>query len=195
MVTTDNDTTENNGQDRQIRISKQRILLASTILLVILGIIGVLAYSPAATTISTPSPLLGKVAPNIAGNSITNGSYVSLQNYRGKFVILNFFASWCTPCFDESPALITFAYNHRKTNNVAILGIVFSDTSSRASNFLKSVGATWNAINDQSGSIAIKYGVSEPPETFLISPSGIVLAKFIGPVTLAGLNEAIGRYQ
>ncbi len=187
-------TTSLSVQPKQ-SVGKKRVLFGSTILLVIFGLLGILAYSPAASTVSTRSPLLGKPAPNIAGTSITNNKYVSLSDYRGKFVLLNFFASWCSPCFQESPALITFAYDHKQLNNAEILGVVFADTASSASHFLKSIGATWDAVEDPSGSIAISYGVSEPPETFLISPTGIVLAKFIGPVTLKGLNNALSRYQ
>lgn len=170
-------------------------MLSATILLLIFIVLGILAYSPAATTVSSPSPLLGKTAPNFGGVGIVGGKDLTLSQYRGKFVVLNFFASWCNPCFQESPALVSFAYEHHSDNIVKILGVVFSDSSKNAANFLKSVGATWNAINDTTGSIAIRYGVSEPPETFLISPTGIILVKFIGPVTLNGLNSAIKRYQ
>ena len=117
-----------------------------------------------------------------------------MSSFNGKYVVINFFASWCEPCHVEEPELVAFNFEHYAKKDVAILGITFDDTASNATSFLRSNGATWPAIEDRSGSIAISYGVSEPPETFLISPEGIVLAKLIGPVTQKGLDSLIAKY-
>ena len=152
----------------------------------------VLATRPSASATEVQSPLLGKAAPAITGTTVTGGPF-SLHNYRGRWVILNFFATWCGPCQQEQPDLITFAYDHRGLGAAALVGVVYSDTASNARNFMASTGGTWPAVNDASGQIAVTYGVRGPPETFLISPAQIVVAHFDGPLTAGELDYWLGR--
>jgi cytochrome c biogenesis protein CcmG/thiol:disulfide interchange protein DsbE len=69
-----------------------------------------------------------------------------------------------------------------------VVGVVFDDAISSARRFLEQTGATWPAVADPGGEIALDYGVRGPPETFLVSPEGVVTAHFDGPVTNAGLE-------
>jgi len=106
---------------------------------------------------------------------------------------VNFFASWCIPCQQETPDLLTFDYEQRDAiDGARLISVVFHDETSAARQFLVAQGATWPAINDPGGSIAESYGVTGPPTTFLIDPSGrITIEPVIGPATEANLNRML----
>ncbi len=156
---------------------------------------------PVAATV-VPSPLLGKVAPPVAGTSFGGGRF-SLADERGRIVVVNFFASWCGPCQVEEPNLITFAWQQR-LKGVAVVGVVYDDTVDAAKAFDAKYGtlttrggvartAIYPSIDDPNGSIAFHYGVSSPPSTFVIDPHGRVAAELLGPVTLAQLDQVVAR--
>ncbi|NNN20492.1 MAG: TlpA family protein disulfide reductase [Acidimicrobiales bacterium] len=173
--------------------SRVVILASFTVALVAIALVAILATRPQAGNVQAPSPLVGQNAPSISGTSLNGNGFINLSAFRGKYVVINFFASWCTPCQIEEPELVQFAYQHGKTGDAVVLGVAFNDPSSDAENFLHSSGSTWPSIDDTTGSIATAFGVSEPPETFVINPQGIVLAKLIGPVTDQGLDSVISK--
>ncbi|MHB1889972.1 MAG: TlpA family protein disulfide reductase [Acidimicrobiales bacterium] len=166
--------------------------IAVGVLVVIAGIVAVLATRPQATATEVITPLVGKKAPPIDATTVT-GAPFRLSAYRGRFVVLNFFATWCPPCRTEEPHLVSFAYQHRSPAGPALVGVVFADTASNARAFFASTGATWPAVADPSGRIALAYGVRGPPETFVIAPDGLVVAHIDGPVTARYLDAVLAR--
>ncbi len=122
---------------------------------------------------------------------MSGGQSFDLSSYRGRWVFVNFFASWCPPCQSEEPALITFAYQHRAPGDAALVGVVYDDAASTARAFETSTGASWPAVIDPGGQIESSYGLRGPPETFLISPAGIVVAHIDGPVTVSFLDKQL----
>jgi cytochrome c biogenesis protein CcmG/thiol:disulfide interchange protein DsbE len=106
-------------------------------------------------------------------------------------VVVNFSASWCPPCQQEEPALVAFAYHHRSPGDAVLVGVVYDDATSSARAFATSSGATWPSVVDPGGQIALRYGVRGPPETFVISPAGTVVAHLDGAVTTADLDQQI----
>lgn len=136
---------------------------------------------------SVASPLIGKPAPAITATTLS-GHSLSLNSYRGRFVLLNFFASWCTPCHAEEQALVQFS---NESNGTSVVGVAFNDVNSSASAFLKSFGATFPAATDPRGQIALAYGVAQPPQTYLIAPNGAILSEIIGPINLPALNRLL----
>jgi len=145
-----------------------------------------LATRKPASTQSSPSPLLFRSAPVLSGPLLDGGKTMSLSNIRGKFVLVNFFASWCSSCKTEMPQLVAFAKS--EANTVEVLGVDYDDQSSSAVSFLGSYGAKWPVIVDANGQSALRWGVSEPPESFLVAPDGKVVTKIIGPVTARELS-------
>jgi peroxiredoxin len=158
--------------------------------LLIFAVIGVvLATRTPQEATQVSSPLLGHAAPTFSGTDLRTGKLVSLSALRGHYVFVNFFASWCGPCQEETPDLVTFDYNQQHMAGGAdLVGVVFHDEVSSAKQFDKSQGAIWPVVNDPGGSIAQSYGVTGPPTTFLIDPSGrITVNPSTGPATQADL--------
>ena len=159
--------------------------IASLVLVVLAALVVLLATRPPATVTEVDTPLLGQSAPAIVGTTVTGQSF-DLAAYRGRWVFVNFFASWCPPCQTEEPTLVTFAYQHRSPSDAALVSVVYDDSTSRARGFQASAGATWPAVIDPGGQIALRYGVRGPPETFLVSPRGIVVGHYDGAFTKVG---------
>jgi cytochrome c biogenesis protein CcmG/thiol:disulfide interchange protein DsbE len=158
------------------------------------ALIALLATSPAQTVTEVDTPLVGQTAPALAGPTLSGGSF-NLEAWRGRWVVVNFFASWCAPCQQEQPELVAFAYAHRSPADAALVGVVFDDSASTARDFMRSTGGTWPAVVDAGGQIALNYGVRGPPETFIVSPAGIVVAHFDGPMTNASLDYWLARAE
>ena len=166
--------------------------VAGAALVVAAALVALLATRPPFDATEVQTPLVGQAAPPIAGTTVTGASF-DLASLRGRWVVVNFFASWCPPCQQEQPELETFAFRHRQPGDAALVGVVFDDAASSARSFVRSTGATWPAVVDPGGQLALAYGVRGPPETFLVSPSGVVTAHLDGPVTSAGLDYWLAR--
>ena len=156
------------------------------------ALVAVLATRPPATATEVDTPLVGQVAPAITGATLGGGTF-NLDSLRGRWVVVNFFASWCPPCQQEQPELVAFAYAHRSPGDAALVSVVYDDTVSSARGFMQSTGASWPAVVDPGGQIALNYGVRGPPETYIVSPDRIVVAHFDGPMTESSLDYWLAR--
>ncbi len=168
--------------------------VAVVVLVVGAALVALLATRPPQQATEVDTPLVGQAAPAINGPTLGGGSF-RLSTWRGRWVVINFFASWCPPCQQEQPELIAFAFAHRAPRDAALVGVVFDDSASSARDFMRSTGATWPAVVDAGGQIALDYGVRGPPETFIVSPGGTVVAHFDGPMTDASLDYWLARAQ
>ncbi len=148
----------------------------------------VLATRSAPPGSAVDTSLAGAPAPAIAGRALVGGAPTSLAALHGRYVVVEFFASWCAPCQQEMPALAAFVWSHRHDRHVAVLGVVDQDAAGNARAMLESFGATWPAVADPSGSIAYAYGVTDPPQSFLVSPSGRVIGRYAGELTESYLD-------
>lgn len=153
-------------------------------------LVGVLATRDSAADKLADSPLLGRSAPNITGKTLS-GEQLSLDSLRGRWVVLNFVASWCVPCRQEHPELSAFDTRHRATGDGQVLGVVFSDKPGNVREFMREQGGDWPVLEDPQGQVALEFGVRGPPESFVIDPSGVVVAKITGPATAAGLEQIL----
>jgi cytochrome c biogenesis protein CcmG/thiol:disulfide interchange protein DsbE len=169
------------------------VLVTALAVAVVVGVlVAVLATRPPASSTAAASPLLGKPAPPITGTALTGGP-VDLSTLRGRFVVVNFFASWCPPCQVEQPELVQFAFQHRSAGDAQVIGVVFADRGANAARFLASTGGAWPAVGDPSGQIALQYGVRGPPETFVVAPDGLVVARLLGAVKSTDLDQVLAR--
>lgn len=105
---------------------------------------------------------------------------VTLQEYQGKTVLLNFWATWCPPCLEEMPSLERLR-QMQIGHDFDIIAIGVDDDWDRIRQFLKKVPVTLTILLDQRGEAAERYGVSHLPVSYLIDREGVVLEKYIGP--------------
>ncbi len=135
-----------------------------------------------------PSPLVGKPMPAFSGPSL-DGQTLSSTTFAGAPIVVNFWASWCIPaCVDEHPVLMDLAA--RYGDEVQLVGILYGDTPQDALEFLVRYGdGGWPHLIDESGAVALAFGVLGPPETFFVDAEGVVRAKHYGPLTEAALAE------
>jgi cytochrome c biogenesis protein CcmG, thiol:disulfide interchange protein DsbE len=161
-------------------------------LLVVLVVVSVvLATRPTQQATAVQSPLDGGPAPAISATTFS-GAHVSLASLRGRYVFVNFFASWCPPCAAEEQTLVAFNFEQQQTHHgAALLSVDIDDSASAGRHFLAEWGARWPAVPDHAGSIANAYGVGSPPMTFLIDPQGTVVTAYAGPVRLSQLQAML----
>jgi cytochrome c biogenesis protein CcmG/thiol:disulfide interchange protein DsbE len=136
------------------------------------------------------SPLIGKPAPPFALKAVGSGETIDLDSLRGKPVVLNFWATWCGPCYEEHPTLVA---NARVLPNVQFVGVVFNDTEDKIMRFLAQRGTAYPTLLDGNGKTAIAYGVGGVPETYFINPAGTIVAKFEGPLTTEALQANLEK--
>jgi peroxiredoxin len=146
-------------------------------------LVAVLATRSVAPGTVTSSSLGGKMAPPVAGTDIMTGKPISLRSLRGRYVLVDFFASWCAACQSEAPQIEALLFGARRSHDLSIIGVdSTSDTNADARAFLARTGATYPAITDPGGKIATEYGVASPPQSFLVSPSGRIIGWIPGGI-------------
>ncbi|HEV8659474.1 MAG TPA: redoxin domain-containing protein [Thermoanaerobaculia bacterium] len=144
------------------------------------AIIGVLFVGLGKDPQHIDSPLVGRPAPPFALREVGTGNTINLAQLRGRPVILNFWATWCGPCYEEHPTLVANARSLQP--NVQFLGVVFQDTEDKIQKFLRERGDAYPTVVDDAGKTAIAYGVGGVPETFFLDRDGMIRAKFVGPL-------------
>ncbi len=135
------------------------------------------------------SPLINKAAPSFSLPNLANPQQlVTEKMFQGQVSLLNIWASWCVSCRYEHPLLMALA----KQNKVAIYGLNYKDTASKAEEVLTRSGNPYliNAM-DTSGRAGIDWGLTGTPETFIIDKQGIIRYKHIGPLTEEALQTKI----
>ncbi|HEX7809402.1 MAG TPA: redoxin family protein [Thermoanaerobaculia bacterium] len=136
------------------------------------------------------SPLVGNAAPQFALKSVSAGETIDIKAFHGKPVVLNFWATWCNPCWEEHPLLNETA---RMRPDVQFLGVVFQDDESKIKAFLRQRGAAYPTVIDDRGKTAIAYGVGGVPETFFLDANGTIVAKHDGPLSQEQLQSYLAQ--
>jgi cytochrome c biogenesis protein CcmG/thiol:disulfide interchange protein DsbE len=176
------------GLRRTRRVLWIAVAVAVPVALLVLA----LANGQPAATRAVKSPLVGKPAPAIEGTTV-DGTQASLAGLEGKWVVVNFFATWCVPCRQEHPELVRFAEAHEAAGDAAVLGVIYSDNAQAVKEFRDKEGGGWAMLTDPKGRVALDYGVAGVPESFLISPDGVVVAKLLGGVRAGDLDQLLYR--
>ncbi|WP_040540887.1 TlpA disulfide reductase family protein [Pedobacter arcticus] len=116
---------------------------------------------------------------------------VKLSTFKGQYVLLDFWASWCGPCRQENPNVVA-AYEAYKNKNFTVLGVSIDSKEDKWVEAVKKDGLVWTNLLDRSQNIAMTYGINAIPKNFLIDPEGKIIAKNLrGPALMDKLKEAL----
>ena len=148
--------------------------------------------SPGTTVFSASS---GPVVPRVSGTTLT-GQKLTLAQYHGHVVVLNFWGSWCTPCRAEAPVLASLA-QHFSGSGVRFLGVDIRDSPATAEAFQSNFHIGYPSLNDPGDVVALDFTSTVPPSgiptTLVIGRSGRIAARIIGAVSYPGLRGLISR--
>ena len=123
-------------------------------------------------------------APDFALDSLDGDATISLSDYRGKAVVLNFWASWCEPCKEEAP-LLESAWQRYREQGLVVLGVDAQDLKSDARRFVERYQLTYPIAHDQNGVTLGRYGYVSFPETWFVDRQG----RLVGEHILGGFTE------
>ncbi|MBI1824447.1 MAG: redoxin domain-containing protein [Nitrospirae bacterium] len=129
-----------------------------------------------------PPVLVGTPAPRFEAPDLYKKERVTLDQFRGKVVVLNFWSSWCQECKLEHESLQSLNRQYGQNAQFVLLGVDYQDKEDLAKDYLQQYGNNFQHIIDTQGRISIDYGVYGVPETFVIDQSGIIRHKEIGPL-------------
>jgi thiol-disulfide isomerase/thioredoxin len=155
--------------------------------LAVLAIVGLLTFGLLSK--GSSGVTVGDHAPTSPLPRLEGGGQGSLSDYRGKWVLVNFWASWCDPCKEEAPDLQAFQERHGGAS-FTVLGIDSRDLSDDGRAFVERFSLTYPQLHDGDGDGAHEYGTTGFPENFLVDPRGKVRLVRIGPVT----DEYLRKY-
>lgn len=178
---------------------RRGLVLASAVVVAVLAValVVVLATREPAQDRAGDSPLVGEVAPPLAAATIapaaSAGEAFDLDRLRGQWVVVNFFATWCVPCRVEHPELVEFSERHAAAGDASVVSVVFDDEAAAVAGFFDENGGDWPVVDGDA--VILDWAVAAVPESFLVAPDGVVVAKVTGGVSADGLDELIGRVQ
>ncbi len=178
-----------------VRLRGRRVLwICGGVAVVAAVLFSVLAMAGPSSQTTANTPLLGKAAPAITGTPLGGGRQISLSQFAGRWVLVNFAASWCVPCQQEMPQLLSFAATsaHDGADGPVVLTVAYDEQDlANLRALLTSRGATWPAV-DAPGS-TVSYGLRGVPESFLVDPRGTVVEHITGGLNAAQIVQFIGR--
>jgi len=176
-------------QQRRVRLPG-RWLVPAVLMLVVAALLVMAACAPAAAP-AGGMPAVDSPAPDFTLTDL-DGSTVSLKDFRGQVVFLNFWATWCGPCRAEMPDIETL---HRKYRDrgVIVLGVDLRETRETVRAFVEEGGYTWTFLLDTTGGVGTRYGVRGIPSSFFVDRQGVIRAVAVGTMTGAAMEASLAR--
>jgi cytochrome c biogenesis protein CcmG/thiol:disulfide interchange protein DsbE len=170
-------------------ISRLKLGAQALAVALVLGLFALLIWKVAQGSHKEAAP--GKPAPDFTLSRIGGPGDLQLSSLRGKAVVLNFWASWCSPCKREAPALQAVSKTWGK--RVVVLGVDVNDFQGDARGFMRKYGLTYPVVHDNKNVTTPKYGLTGLPETFFLDRRGRIVEHVPGEVRAADLNSGVER--
>ncbi|AKG04379.1 thiol-disulfide oxidoreductase [Salimicrobium jeotgali] len=171
--------------EKTVKKKKKRLIFRSTLLVIMLSLV-VFAVASAFQEDGV-SVEEGEKAPNFALKKFGTDETVELEDYRGKGVMINFWATYCEPCKDEMPYMEEL-YPKYKKKGVEILAINLDTTDIVVEQFMREYQLTFPILQDKDGQVMNLYNIGPIPSTLFIGPDGKIEETVIGPLTLSKLE-------
>ena len=151
----------------------------------VIGLLGFGLLSKGNTQLSVGDPVPDRVLPSLEG-----GRSGSIADFRGRWVLVNLWASWCTPCRQEAPALERF-YRRYRDDHLTVLGINVQDNSDDARAFAREFRLTYPQLRSVGNERSEAFGTTGVPENFLVNPRGRLALIWRGVVDEAFLRDEV----
>lgn len=155
------------------------------------GIAGDTALGVAAQSLSVE---VGEPAPDFTLET-PGGELVSLSDFRGQVVVLNFWATWCTPCRKEMPEFQALWEEHEAEGDLVLLAVNVRESADAVTDFVEEFGLTFPVALDASGDVLDEYGLPGLPGTFFIDAAGVLQARVLGPLDAERLREGVASAE
>ena len=168
------------------------IIIAGSLIIGIITLFAIGLTNNKSTTSKSGVTRVGQKAPDFELLSIKDSNKIILSEYIGNPIILNFWASWCPPCREESELLekTHLEYSNQK---IKFIGINIQDTEVEAKYYIEKYNITYPNGMDLNGRITIDYGVIGLPVTFFINKEGIIKTRWVGAISEAELYSNINK--
>ena len=153
-------------------------------------VVAVLVSGLGRSSVFDPVAVLGRPAPAEVLPRL-DGGRVDLTALHGKAVLVNFWNTWCQPCQEEAPALAGFTARHADDPSFVMVGVVHDDTTDAVTQWVGTHDIGWQVALDPGNRAALDFGTTGQPETYAISPTGVIVGKRAGPASVDDLERLL----
>lgn len=167
-----------------------KVKIPAVAIIVMALVVPLIIFLAVANDSIKPGLEIGSQAPEISGETLS-GENESLSAIlaENKWVVVNFFASWCPPCVEEHREFVRL--KNESEYSLEIISVLFNESPAKGRDFFNTYGGNWPAFIRNTTSIAIQYRILSVPETYLVTPAGYVAAHWRGPINATDITERI----
>ncbi len=161
---------------------RRRLLLSVLTGALLLGTLSALGMALGSPASPASLEVMDRPAPDLSGPTL-DGQRLDLASLRGSVVLISVWASWCPPCRDELP-LLARTHDRYRDRGLVLVGVLTRDRPDGARTLLDQLGVRpFPTVEDPTGALAVSWGATGVPETFLVDRGGRVVARSVGPLT------------
>ncbi|MCB0962057.1 MAG: redoxin domain-containing protein [Acidimicrobiales bacterium] len=174
------------------RRSRAVLFTALAVGVVLVALVALLVTRDTSGDRPSTSPVVGQQAPALGGDAIIGEPYDIGTTDR--WLLVNFFATWCVPCRQEHPELRQFA-DDTSDGTAEVVSVVYGDDPAEVERFFEENGGDWTVLDADDGRTALDWGVAKVPESFLVSPTGVVVQRIQGGVVAEDIEALIAELE
>lgn len=165
-------------------------IIAGIVGIAVAALVVLFATAPRGDEKADTSTLVGNISPDLQGTT-ADGEQFDIDDHRGQWVLVNFFATWCPPCVEEHPELVELS--ERDDGQLQVVSVAYNDEDAKVAEFFETNGGSWPVLLGGADGASLDFGVKKLPESFLIAPSGVVAVKLNGAVTAEQIDQLIAE--